>query len=95
MLVSGRHSITESALLERILPGVFAELQAARTHLEREMRDVQDFEFTVQEGQLFFLQTRNAKRTPWAALQVAVDLVKAGVIDPVTAVGRLAPLQPR
>jgi pyruvate,orthophosphate dikinase len=52
---------------------------------------MQDFEFTIEEGQLYFLQTRDAKRTAWAAIQVAVDLVRAGVIDPATASTRLAP----
>lgn len=51
--------------------------------------DVQDFEFTVQDGRLFLLQTRTAKRTPWAALRIAVDLVAQGLIEPPEALGRL------
>jgi pyruvate,orthophosphate dikinase len=89
-VVAGRNLVTDSALLPQVLPQVFAELQAAAPVLEAEFRDVQDFEFTVDEGQLFFLQTRDAKRTPWAALQIAVDLVQSGVIDVPTARQRLA-----
>jgi pyruvate,orthophosphate dikinase len=52
---------------------------------------VQDFEFTVQEGRLYLLQSRDAKRTPWAALRIAYDLVKEGLIDEATALERLGP----
>jgi pyruvate,orthophosphate dikinase len=69
---------------------VQAELERAKPRLESEFKDMQDFEFTVQEGQLYFLQTRSGKRTPWAALQIAVDLVAAGTIDAGTALQRLA-----
>jgi pyruvate, orthophosphate dikinase len=89
-VVAGRNTVGDSALLPQVLPQVCAELQTARRLLESEFRDMQDFEFTVDEGQLFFLQTRDAKRTPWAALQVAVDLVRGGVIDVPTALVRLA-----
>jgi pyruvate,orthophosphate dikinase len=90
-VVSGRHALTECALLASVLPGPYAELLAARPVLERALRDMQDFEFTIEEGKVYFLQTRDAKRTPWAALQVAVDLVAAGIIEPATALARLAP----
>jgi pyruvate,orthophosphate dikinase len=69
---------------------VFVELQAVGSRLEAEFRDVQDFEFTVQEGRLWLLQTRDAKRTPWAALRVAVDMVEEGLITPAEALQRLA-----
>ncbi|MGC4082220.1 MAG: PEP/pyruvate-binding domain-containing protein [Vicinamibacterales bacterium] len=85
--------MTDSSLLPRLLPGPYAELTAARTALERALRDMQDFEFTIEEGQLYFLQTRDAKRTPWAALQIAVDLANAGIIERDTAIARLAPYE--
>lgn len=89
-VVAGRNVIADSALLPDLLPQVYSELQAARAQLEGEFGDMQDFEFTVDEGQLYFLQTRNGKRTPWAALQTAVDLVAEGIIDIPTALRRLA-----
>lgn len=88
-LVSGKQSVPASNALRRVLPGVYAELQAIRKRLEVEFKDMQDFEFTVQEGELFILQTRNGKRTPWAAVQIAADLFAEGLIDRATAVGRL------
>jgi len=88
-LVSGRQSVAASAGLGRVLPGVHAEIMALRKRLEMEFKDMQDFEFTVQEGKLFLLQTRNGKRTPWAAVQIAVDMVSEGIIDKTTALNRL------
>jgi pyruvate,orthophosphate dikinase len=89
-VVSGRQVRTDAARLARVLPNVQAELERAKPRLESAFRDMQDFEFTVQDGQLYFLQTRAGKRTPWAALQIAVDLVSADIIDPPTALQRLA-----
>src|SRR5262245_46314814 len=60
--------------LEKLMPDVFAELKNACAKLERHFRDVQDIEFTVQEGQLFILQTRSGKRSTQAALKIAVDM---------------------
>ena len=71
------------------VPGLEAELERARRLLERTFGDAQDFEFTVEEGRLWLLQTRAAKRTPLAAVQIACDLVAEGLIDPATAVQRL------
>lgn len=88
-LVSGRQSSSDAARLSQVLPSVHAELERAKSRLESEFKDMQDFEFTVQEGQLYFLQTRTGKRTPWAALHIATDLVLAGVIDAATALRRL------
>jgi pyruvate,orthophosphate dikinase len=90
-VVSGRHAVTDSALLPSLLPDVWNQLQTAKRALEQEFLDMQDFEFTVDEGQLFFLQTRSGKRTPWAALRIAVDLVREGVVDRSTALRRLEP----
>ena len=70
------------------------ELERAKSRLESELRDMQDFEFTLQDGCLYFLQTRSGKRTPWAALHIAIDLTMAGIIDHETALERLAELRP-
>jgi pyruvate,orthophosphate dikinase len=59
--------------------------------LEHEFADMQDFEFTVEEGELYFLQSHHGKRTAWAAARIAVDLVRSGIVDPSTALQRLAP----
>ena len=66
---------------------------AVRSILEHHFKDVQDFEFAVQEGRLFLLQTRNGKRTFNAALKFAVDMVREKIIDPETAVLRIPPEQ--
>ena len=89
-VVSGRQTGTDAARLQKVLPGVQADLERAKPRLESEFGDMQDFEFTVQDGRLYFLQTRAGKRTPWAALQIAVDLVSADIIDVATALERLA-----
>ena len=89
-VVSGRFAVRDSQHLAHVLPKVHAELKRVKPILEREFKDIQDFEFTVQEGRLYMLQTRSGKRTPWAAVQIAVDLVNEGVIDPATALERLA-----
>jgi pyruvate,orthophosphate dikinase len=91
-VVSGRQATSDADRLPTVLPGVHVELEQAKQRLETEFGDMQDFEFTVQDGRLYFLQTRAAKRTPWAAVQVAVDLVSAGIIDSTTALQRLASL---
>jgi pyruvate, orthophosphate dikinase len=80
-VVSGRHDLGNSEKLSQTLPAVFREIQMVRRRLESEFKDMQDFEFTVQEGKLYLLQCRRANRTPWAALRVAVDLVNEGVLD--------------
>ena len=88
-LVSGRQPIATSTGLVQVLPAVYAEVLALRKRLEVEFKDMQDFEFTVQEGKLFLLQTRNGKRTPWAAVQIAAEMVSEGIIDKTTALDRL------
>jgi len=72
---------------------VYAELIAIRDRLENHYRDMQDMEFTVQQGKLFILQTRNGKRTGQAAVRCAVDMVEEKLIDKKTAVMRVAPDQ--
>jgi pyruvate,orthophosphate dikinase len=66
--------------LEALMPKVFAELSQACAKLETHFRDIQDIEFTVQEGQLFILQTRSGKRSTQAALKIAVDMAEEGLI---------------
>jgi len=88
-VVSGRHAVHDTEHLPRRLPAVAAELQRMKGVLETEFRDMQDFEFTVEEGHLYLLQTRNGKRMPWAALRMAVDMVAEGLIAPEEALKRL------
>jgi pyruvate,orthophosphate dikinase len=88
-VVSGRRALGDSVRLEEALPDVFRQLQDARHALEAEFLDAQEIEFTVQDGALFLLQTRTAKRSPWAALRIAVEQVQEGLIDPAAALERL------
>ncbi|HEY4942405.1 MAG TPA: pyruvate, phosphate dikinase [Rhizomicrobium sp.] len=77
--------------MEEAMPLAFAELSAICKRLETHYRDMQDLEFTVQEGKLFMLQTRGGKRTAEAALKIAVDMEREGLIDRRVAVGRVDP----
>ncbi len=79
--------------LKEVIPAAYKQLLSISQKLERHYKDVQDIEFTIQQGRLWMLQTRTAKRTAQAALRVAVDLVKERVIDERTAVLRLDPAQ--
>ncbi len=88
-VVSGRHAGQETVQLAQRLPGVAAELARMRTLLEAEFHDMQDFEFTVDNGRLYLLQTRAGKRMPWAALRIAIDLVREGLITPSEALTHL------
>ncbi len=81
---------TENTLQEA-MPAVFAELNELQARLETHFRDMQDIEFTIEEGRLFLLQTRTGKRTPAAAVQIAVDMVNEGRIDIDTALSRIDP----
>jgi pyruvate,orthophosphate dikinase len=91
-VVSGRRVPADGAVLAARLPAVAAELGRALTTLERAATDVQDVEFTVESGRLWLLQTRAAKRTPRAALRIAVALVTEGLVDEAEAARRLADL---
>jgi pyruvate,orthophosphate dikinase len=84
-------SRAKRASMEEAMPEAFAELKRIAGALEAHYRDMQDIEFTVQEGKLFMLQTRGAKRTAKAALKVAVDLVREGLISQDDAVQRVDP----
>jgi pyruvate,orthophosphate dikinase len=88
-VVSGRWPLTPATELARLLPDIMNALDHAGGKLERAFGDVQDFEFTVEEGELFLLQTRNAKRSAWARVKIAVDLAKEGLITPKEALRRL------
>ncbi len=80
-VVAGRRAADDEGRLRLLQPGVTARLEAVGTALEGLFGDAQDFEFTLQNGTLWLLQTRRAKRTEWAALRIAVDLVKEGLLD--------------
>ncbi|BEG98690.1 pyruvate, phosphate dikinase [Bacteroides sedimenti] len=77
--------------MEEAMPEIYKELDALQTKLENHYRDMQDMEFTVQEGKLWFLQTRNGKRTGAAMVKIAMDLLKQGMIDEKTALNRVEP----
>ncbi len=77
--------------MEEAMPELYAELDALQTKLENHYHDMQDMEFTVQEGKLWFLQTRNGKRTGTAMVKIAMDLVREGLIDEKTALLRCEP----
>ncbi|MEQ8234785.1 MAG: pyruvate, phosphate dikinase [Gammaproteobacteria bacterium] len=94
-VVSGRFTPEPLSALEQAHPELHAELMAAAAKLEAENGDVQDIEFTVQQGKLFLLQSRSAKRAPQAAVRFAVDMVEEGRIDADTAIARVSAEQVR
>ena len=77
--------------MEEAMPEIYKELDALQTKLENHYKDMQDMEFTVQEGKLWFLQTRNGKRTGAAMVKIAIDLLHQGMIDEKTALERCEP----
>lgn len=91
-VVSGRRTPDGEATITRALPSLAAELGVVLQRLEREFRDVQDVEFTVENGKLWILQTRAAKRTPRAAVRIAIDHVHEELITPKEALERIAGL---
>ena len=88
-VVSGRRTPDTEETMMRALPALAAELGDVLKRLEREFGDVQDVEFTIEDGKLWILQTRAAKRTPRAALRIAVDLVHEELITPQQALQRI------
>jgi pyruvate,orthophosphate dikinase len=92
-VVSGRHPVNDTARMLRQLPTVAAELSRVGDLLESELKDMQDFELTVENGRLYLLQTRAGKRTPWAAVRIATDMVREGRITAKEALEHLAGLQ--
>src|SRR5208337_406259 len=87
-VVAGVRTPEPVAQLAKQMPAAYKELDNIRTTLENHFKDVQDFEFTIQEGKVYMLQTRNGKRTAAAALKISLDLVKEKLIDAETAVLR-------
>ncbi|HSR05772.1 MAG TPA: pyruvate, phosphate dikinase, partial [Bryobacteraceae bacterium] len=79
--------------LEKIMPAAYQQLRTITDNLEKHYRDMQDFEFTIEDGTLYMLQTRNGKRTGPAAVRVAVEMAEEGMIDKKEAVLRVAPNQ--
>ena len=77
--------------MEEAMPEIYKELDAIQTRLEDHYKDMQDMEFTVQEGKLWFLQTRNGKRTGAAMVKIAMDLYRDGIIDDKTVLKRMEP----
>jgi len=88
-VVAGRHTVRDNDRLRLVLPAVWTRLEDICRDLETLFGDAQDFEFTVQSGVLFLLQTRRAKRTDWAALMIAVDMVEEGSLTPAVALAHL------
>ena len=92
-VVAGIRTPTPIRELDRVMPECYRQLREITDRLERHYRDMQDFEFTIQENRLYMLQTRNGKRTGKAAVKTAADMVKEGLITPEEAVMRVEPLQ--
>ena len=89
--VSEEERVSKYPSMEEAMPEIYKELDALQTKLENHYRDMQDMEFTVQEGKLWFLQTRNGKRTGAAMVKIAMDLLHQGMIDEKTALMRCEP----
>jgi pyruvate,orthophosphate dikinase len=79
--------------LQKVMPSVYDQLREITTRLEKHYRDMQDFEFTIQEGKLYMLQTRNGKRTGRAAVRVAIQMVEEELITKEEAIFRVEPNQ--
>ncbi len=92
-VVAGIRTPRPIAALGQEMPEVFGQLSEITTRLEKHYRDVQDFEFTVQEGRLYMLQTRTGKRTARAAVKIATDMVTEGLITKEEAILRVEPNQ--
>jgi pyruvate,orthophosphate dikinase len=92
-VVAGIRTPQPISQLEKVMPAAYAQLREITTRLEKHYRDMQDFEFTIEENHLYMLQTRNGKRTGPAAVRVAVDMVEEGMIDKREAVLRVQPQQ--
>ncbi|MES2210431.1 MAG: pyruvate, phosphate dikinase [Chloroflexota bacterium] len=90
-VVAGIRTPQPIAQMREVMPAVYDEFQQIADRLERHYRDVQDLEFTIERGRLYMLQTRSAKRTAAAAVQIAVDMVGEGIISQEEAIGRIEP----
>ncbi|HIE47808.1 TPA: pyruvate, phosphate dikinase, partial [Candidatus Bipolaricaulota bacterium] len=92
-VVAGIRTPKPIAELEREMPEVYRQLLAVREKLERHYRDMQDIEFTIEEGKLYLLQTRAGKRTGFAAVRIAVEMVEEGLITEKEAILRIDPAE--
>jgi pyruvate,orthophosphate dikinase len=90
-LVSEEDRRTRYPSLEELMPALYQDLLRAETKLENHFRDMQDLEFTIQEGKLWMLQTRNGKRTGAAMVRIAIEMLQQGMIDEKTALMRVSP----
>lgn len=90
-VVAGIRTPQDISQLAKIMPEAYQKFTDLAALLEAHYHDMQDIEFTIEEGQLFILQTRNGKRTPRAAIEIAIDLVEEGVISKEEALKRLTP----
>lgn len=92
-VVAGIRTPMPISQLETAMPEIYKELCRLTSQLEKSYREMQDIEFTIEGGKLFLLQTRTGKRTAAAAVKIAMDMVKEGLIDTKTAVSRVTPEQ--
>jgi pyruvate,orthophosphate dikinase len=92
-VVAGIRTPVHISELEKVMPDVYNQLRDITTRLEKHYKDMQDFEFTIQDGKLYMLQTRNGKRTGRAAVRVAIQMVEEGLIDENEAIFRVDPNQ--
>jgi pyruvate,orthophosphate dikinase len=92
-VVSGVRTPVPILELQKIMPDVYNQLREITTRLENHYKDMQDFEFTIQDGKLYMLQTRNGKRTGLAAVRVAIQMVEEGLITKEEAIFRVEPNQ--
>ena len=90
-VISEEERIAKYPSMDEAMPEIYKQLDAIQEKLEDHYRDMQDMEFTVQEGKLWFLQTRNGKRTSAAMVKIAIDLLHQGMIDEKTALNRIEP----
>ena len=89
--ISEEERVEKYPSMEEAMPEIYAQLNDLQDKLEKHYHDMQDMEFTVQEGKLWFLQTRNGKRTGTAMVKIAIDLLHEGMIDEKTAIMRCEP----
>src|SRR5437868_6767359 len=92
-VVAGIRTPVPISELNKVMPNVYSQLRDITTRLEKHYRDMQDFEFTIQEGRLYMLQTRNGKRTGRAAVKAALEMVDEGLIGKEEAIFRVEPNQ--
>ena len=92
-VVSGVRTPQHISELERVMPKVYEQLRDITRKMEKHYRDMQDFEFTIQDGKLYMLQTRTGKRTGLAAVRIAIDMVREGLITQDEAIFRVEPNQ--